>query len=77
MDTWEYKTFRTYEMSEAALVERLNQEGVSGWELVAIQALEQNNPPEGGSLPGLSPHAPTGVYLFVLKKLRELPGNTP
>ncbi len=60
MDRWQYKTFLTNDLSESTLVERLNQEGAGGWELVTIQALEQNDPPKEGTLPGLSSHAPSG-----------------
>ena len=77
MDRWQYKTFLTNDLSESTLVERLNQEGAGGWELVTIQALEQNDPPNEGTLPGLSSHAPTGDYLVVLKKRLEQSESAP
>lgn len=71
MDSWQYKTFLTNDLSESTLLERLNQEGKDGWELVTIQELAQKPSQDEGSLPGLASHNLTGEYLVVFKMRRE------
>jgi hypothetical protein len=73
MDTlqvWQYKTLQTKDLAEDTLVERLNQEGADGWELVTIQAVTQQVPQDEDALPGLASHDLTGDYLVIFKKPR-------
>jgi len=70
MDSWQYKTLLTDDLSESTLLGRLNQEGADGWELVTIQELAQKTSQDEGSLPGLVSHNLTGDYLVVFKKRR-------
>jgi hypothetical protein len=65
---WNYKAVRTSDLTETALLEALNQEGASGWELAGIQALQEVSTHEEGVLPGLSSHNLTGEYLLIFKK---------
>ena len=69
VQVWQYKTLLTHDLVEGALVERLNQEGADGWELVTIQAVTQKVPLDDESLPGLASHDLTGDYLIIFKKL--------
>jgi hypothetical protein len=65
---WQYKAVRTSDLTENVLLETLNQEGASGWELAGIQALQEVATQEEGVLPGLSSHNLTGEYLLIFKK---------
>jgi hypothetical protein len=80
MDKWQYKTFLTSDPSEAALNEKLDQEGADGWELAAI-SLQIVTVPEDADVPagysGAGTHNLTGAYLVVLKKRLEQPGANP
>jgi hypothetical protein len=65
---WQYKTVRTVDLTEDVLLAALNQEGTAGWELAAIQALQEASSEEEGVLPGLVSHDLSGEYLLVFKK---------
>jgi hypothetical protein len=74
MDKWQYKTFVTSDPSEAALIEKLDQEGADGWELASMSLQVVTGSEDSGVLSGLSgagKHTLTGAYLVVLKKRRE------